>query len=1215
MKKITFLIGLVAVLIGYLWAQPLLAQAPERRSRPEREALDASTGWAYLPHDQHGMQQDAPATPTVPNTWSKIVYQHYSGGWDIYLMNGDGSNPTRLTSTGEADITPRLNRGATRIAYVSKEPGNYEIYAVNPDGTGRARLTNNSANDYNPSWSPDGSKIAFNSYRDGQSEVYVMNANGTNPVRVTSHAAYDGQPVWSPDGNKIAFLSDRSEGGRIWVMNADGSGAAQLTTQPYSEDPAWSPDGSQVAYDADVDSDGWQELIVVNADGSNAHVIGDLNTTADMWARGWSPDGRKVTFTEINYVSYQGNWYWTAAYLRAADVSTYGIDALGGAAVDWYPDWQSTDLLPPTSGMTALPATSPSPFVVRWSGTDVGASGIQGYDVQVKDGADAWTGWLTRTLATSASYSGLGGHTYSFRVRAVDNSSNFQAWPAAAQASSIVEALPPVTAVSSLPAYQRGDLSVSWSGSDPGGSGIKSYDVQYQDGTAGIWADWLVGTISNSANFNGTAGHTYYFRARAIDQAQNLGIWSDAGGLPSTTFYLWQITGEVRDVRGKRVVDASIVLSPTALNILTTSVSGYRSYVPASDKYSASVYQSGFGSAPPMSLTIASDVIANHWLPPLDNAIQNGGFEAPVWPESWLTFGNPQPLLDNASPHSGQASIRLGRATGPIDPQVIMSGQGYHTVVDQQGTIHVVGLTDFYTPDYLYATKRLTATSFTTPTFITFNVPGMMGKALKFVPDDNGGLYGFVTRSENNQKYLAACHKLAVETVCGNFRNLIAIDTDDYVSSLSVVMDQYGGWHLAWTPSSVFYAYVRYGYVAPGGSLGSVVTFTVGEPGNLISGVSLTMDPAMGLHLAWSRDYYVPGAWYADIMYSTRPFSGAWSTPVRIALSQDVYGVDLISGDDGTLHLAYASQTHGVYYSFKLRNQNWTTPEYVLDSDNAFSSVLRIDRLGRPHVAVQAGPVIRYVMLGSGHVWRHLFDVGAPDSSSLQAQLDPTGLMYIFWQPTSVTPPFALSYTRPDLALADSDVGLTQTVTVSAASRLPSLSLLYKPADQFETDNTLSVSFDDGIARSTVLTITPGALGWSHAWADLSAWQGKTISLTVNWHQSMGKPYSAIDLDEVLLGSWLTPDPQGVTPEQIEAIASTVITITGDNFIAPAQVRLGDTLLPDTYWVNTNTITATVPILPPDHYDVIVINPGGQASGLSKALLIGREVFLPLMRK
>ena len=33
------------------------------------------------------------------------------------------------------------------------------------------------------------------------------------------------------------------------------------------------------------------------------------------------------------------------------------------------------------------------------------------------------------------------------------------------------------------------------------------------------------------------------------------------------------------------------------------------------------------------------------------------------------------------------------------------------------------------------------------------------------------------------------------------------------------------------------------------------------------------------------------------------------------------------------------------------------------------------------------------------------------------------------------------------------------------------------------------------------------------------------------------------------------------------------------------------------------------------HYDVIVINPGGQASGLSKALLIGHEVYLPLVRK
>ena len=113
----------------------------------------------------------------------------------------------------------------------------------------------------------------------------------------------------------------------------------------------------------------------------------------------------------------------------------------------------------------------------------------------------------------------------------------------------------------------------------------------------------------------------------------------------------------------------------------------------------------------------------------------------------------------------------------------------------------------------------------------------------------------------------------------------------------------------------------------------------------------------------------------------------------------------------------------------------------------------------------------------------------------------------------------------------------------------------------------------------------------------------------------MGEPVTRLYLDDINIGSWLTPDPQSVEPTQVVATASTVITITGDNFIAPVQVRLNDTPLPNATRINTNTITATVPPLPFGHYDVIVTNAGGQASGLADALLIGYEVYLPLIHR
>lgn len=80
----------------------------------------------------------------------------------------------------------------------------------------------------------------------------------------------------------------------------------------------------------------------------------------------------------------------------------------------------------------------------------------------------------------------------------------------------------PVVTVDSLPAFEGRDFTVSWSGKDPGGSGIASYDVQYRV-EGGDWADWLVDVTFSSAVFAaGQNGKFYEFRARGEDRAGNI---------------------------------------------------------------------------------------------------------------------------------------------------------------------------------------------------------------------------------------------------------------------------------------------------------------------------------------------------------------------------------------------------------------------------------------------------------------------------------------------------------------------------------------------------------------------------------------------------------------------------------------------------------------------------------------------------------------------
>jgi len=86
----------------------------------------------------------------------------------------------------------------------------------------------------------------------------------------------------------------------------------------------------------------------------------------------------------------------------------------------------------------------------------------------------------------------------------------------------LADTQPPETTVDDLPAYVDRDFEVSWSGKDPGGSGIASYDVQYRvDG--GPWATWIVDATDPSAVFAaGQDGKFYEFRARGEDWAGNV---------------------------------------------------------------------------------------------------------------------------------------------------------------------------------------------------------------------------------------------------------------------------------------------------------------------------------------------------------------------------------------------------------------------------------------------------------------------------------------------------------------------------------------------------------------------------------------------------------------------------------------------------------------------------------------------------------------------
>ena len=237
---------------------------------------------------------------------SRIVFcSTAAGNWEIYSVNVDGSQLTRLTNHPALDFGPSWSPDGSRILFVSDRDGNREIYVMGVKDSRLTRLTNSAAADINPSFSPDGSKIVFVSDREGAREIYVMNADGTSPVRLTDGSSVNGhtRPTYSPDGRKIAFYSTKSgkDGDRrmLYVMDADGANVKPVSGAGYDGNQAWSPDGSKLAFDApatgkDSSANGEWEIYSVNADGSGRTRL--TNNTSNDWGPAWSPDGSKIVY-------------------------------------------------------------------------------------------------------------------------------------------------------------------------------------------------------------------------------------------------------------------------------------------------------------------------------------------------------------------------------------------------------------------------------------------------------------------------------------------------------------------------------------------------------------------------------------------------------------------------------------------------------------------------------------------------------------------------------------------------------------------------------------------------------------------------------------------------------------------------------------------------------------------------------------------------------
>ena len=160
------------------------------------------------------------------------------------------------------------------------------------------------------------------------------------------------------------------------------------------------------------------------------------------------------------------------------------------------------------------------------------------------------------------------------------------------------------------------------------------------------------------------------------------------------------------------------------------------------------------------------------------------------------------------------------------------------------------------------------------------------------------------------------------------------------------------------------------------------------------------------------------------------------------------------------------------------------------------------------------------------------------------------------------------------------------------------------------------MTVSDGLTPTVLFSATTNT-DWQLGWADLTPWQGKTITLTLATHQAADELYLQAYVDEVALGTWATPVVQSMEPIQVPAGQPMPVTLRGINLRNGLQLWLGrhavSGLAVDEA---TATVTFDLPAnLAPGTYPLYLAAAGSSQRSYGGTIFIGTPLWLPVITR
>jgi Tol biopolymer transport system component len=236
-----------------------------------------------------------PSPTPAPEYRNSIVFvSDRAGNKEIFRIDVDGSDFTRLTENFVDDSSPKWSHDKSRISFLSSSGVSNHLYTMDPDGSGMVNLTPGTTRISQCEWSPVAYLIACISAGVELDENGLLIIDATSGEIQTAFTSQYGllDLAWAPDGEKIALAAADGDGIEVYDLVA-GSAEEYDLGEGLVQRVAWSHNGNRLAYSfGPQDSEEFATLYTVKADFSNPRRW--IERGGPEWVQSFSPDNEQV---------------------------------------------------------------------------------------------------------------------------------------------------------------------------------------------------------------------------------------------------------------------------------------------------------------------------------------------------------------------------------------------------------------------------------------------------------------------------------------------------------------------------------------------------------------------------------------------------------------------------------------------------------------------------------------------------------------------------------------------------------------------------------------------------------------------------------------------------------------------------------------------------------------------------------------------------------